>query len=78
MTIWLALPYAIKPGQRTASSHAVAARVVDDDEIDAAGLFAFGRQAGAGASADDGLAAGDHAAKLVENRLAGDAWHGLL
>ena len=40
-------------GERAAPGHAVAARVVDDDQVDAAGLLALGRQAGAGAAADD-------------------------
>ena len=55
-------------GERTAARHAVAARVVDDDQVDAARFLALGGQAGAGAAADDGLAARDHAAKLVEDR----------
>jgi hypothetical protein len=44
------------PGQRAAAGHAEAARVVDDDEVDAAGLGALGGDAGAGAAADDRLA----------------------
>ena len=43
-------------GGGAAAGHAVAAGVVDDDEVDAAGLLAFRREAGAGAAADDGLA----------------------
>ena len=43
-------------GERAAAGHAVAAGVVDDDEVDAAGLLALGREAGAGAAADDRLA----------------------
>ena len=46
-------------GERAAPGHAVAARVVDHDQVDAAGLLALGRQAGAGAAADDRLAARD-------------------
>ena len=42
-----------QPGGRAAAGHAVAAGVVDDDEVDAAGLLALGREAGAGAAADD-------------------------
>ena len=62
-------------GERAAPGHAVAARVVDDDQVDAAGLLALGRQAGAGAAADDGLAGGDLGAEAVEQGLAGDAGH---
>ena len=43
-------------GGGAAAGHAVAAGVVDDDEVDAAGLLALGREAGAGAAADDRLA----------------------
>ena len=42
-----------QPGQRAAAGHAEAAGVVDDDQVDAAGLGALGREAGAGAGADD-------------------------
>jgi len=48
-----------QPGQRAAAGHAVAARVVNHDQVDTAGLFALGRQARAGAAADNGLAASD-------------------
>ena len=44
-------------GERAAAGHAVAAGIVDDDEVDAARLLAFGGKAGAGAAADDRLAA---------------------
>ena len=65
--------------QRAAAGHAVAARVVDHDQVDAAGLLALGRQAGAGAAADDRLArARSCARKRVEDGLAGDAGHGRL
>ena len=50
-------------GERAAPGHAIAARVVDHDEVDAAGLLALGGQAGAGAAADDRLAAAHHAAQ---------------
>ena len=46
-----------QPGERAAPGHAVAAGIVDDDQIDAAGLLAFRREARAGAAADDRLAA---------------------
>ena len=55
-----------QPRERAAAGHAVAPGVVDHDEVDAAGLLALGGQAGAGAAADDGLAAGDHGLELVE------------
>ena len=44
-------------GERAAAGHAVAAGIVDHDQVDAAGLLAAGREAGAGAAADDRLAA---------------------
>ena len=40
-------------GERAAAGHPVAARVVDDDQVGAAGLGELGRQPGAGACADD-------------------------
>ena len=46
-----------QPGERAAAGHAVAAGVVDDDQVDAAGLGALGREARARAGADDRLAA---------------------
>ena len=42
-----------QPGERAAAGHPVAAGVVDDDQVGAAGLGALGRQARAGAGADD-------------------------
>ena len=45
------------PASEPRPGHAVAAGIVDDDEIDAAGLLAFGGEPGAGAAADDRLAA---------------------
>ena len=55
-------------GQRAAAGHAVAAGIVDHDQVDAAGLLAFRREAGAGAAADDRLAAGDHVAETSSRR----------
>ena len=40
-------------GERAAAGHPVAARVVDDHQVGAAGLGHLGRDAGAGAAADD-------------------------
>ena len=40
-------------GERAAPGHAEPARVVDDDQIDAAGLLALGADARAGAAADE-------------------------
>src|SRR6266850_751434 len=54
-------------GKRAASSHAVAAGIVDDDQVNAACFLAFGRQSGAGAAADDRLALGGHVAKLLQD-----------
>ncbi|MGY4331716.1 hypothetical protein ACVWWG_006133 [Bradyrhizobium sp. LB7.2] len=52
--------------ERAAAGHAVATGIVDDDEVDTAGLLAFGRQAGACAAADDGLAAPGHVAESFQ------------
>ena len=48
-----------QPRERAAAGHAVAARVVDDDQVDAAGLGALGREPGARAGADHRPAARD-------------------
>src|SRR6266404_8221830 len=64
-------------GERAAPRHPVAAGIVDDDKVDAAGLLAFGGEAGSGAAADDRLSAADHGAELLEYLVAGDAWHGV-
>ena len=55
-----------QPGERAAAGHAVAAGIVDHDQVDAAGFLAFGGQPGAGAAADDRLAAFDHLVKLFK------------
>ena len=62
-------------GGGAAAGHAVAAGVVDDDEVDAAGLLALGREAGAGAAADDGLARGDEGLEALEDLGAGNGGH---
>ena len=48
-----------QPGERAAPAHPVAARVVDDDQVGAAGLGALRREARAGARADDRAAGVD-------------------
>jgi len=53
-------------GQRAVAGHAEAARVVDDDKVDAAGFLALGANAGAGA-ADDRLARRDLAAEPLQD-----------
>ena len=53
-------------GRGSLAGHAVPARVVDHDHVDAASLLALGRQAGAGAAADDRLAPGRHLVKLLQ------------
>src|SRR5581483_1263501 len=60
-------------GGRAAAGHAVAAGIVDDDEVDAARLLALGRQPGAGAAADDRDAAPHQVLELREDRGALDA-----
>ena len=63
-------------GRRAAPGHAIAAGIVDDDQVDAAGLLALGRQAGAGAAADDRHAALHHVAEPGEDVLARNHGHG--
>src|SRR6185436_14245305 len=65
-------------GERATPGHAIAARVVDDDEVDAAGLLAFGGQAGAGAAADDRLAAAHLLAQRRQDVFARNSGHGVL
>ena len=56
-----------QPRGAAASRHPVAARVVDDQQIDPAVFLALRREAGAGAAADDRLAAGDLLAEALED-----------
>ena len=63
-------------GERAAAGHPVAARVVDDDQVDPAGLLAFRREAGARAAADQRPAGRDLGAEALEERLSSDAGHG--
>ena len=60
-----------EPGQRPAPRHPVAAGVVDDDQIRAAGLGALGRQAGPRARTDDHAARIERRAQLGPCLLAG-------
>ena len=54
-------------GERAAPGHAIAAGIVDDDQVDAAGFLAFGGKASAGAAANDRFAFGGHGAKLLQD-----------
>ena len=69
-TISFASPYGIRPGERAAAAHAVAAAVVDDDQVGAAGLGELRREAGSGAGADDRHARGDLRAQPRERLVA--------
>ena len=60
-----------QPGQRAAARHPVAAGVVDDDQVGAALLGALGREAGAGAGADDHAAGVERRAQLRACLVAG-------
>ncbi len=53
-----------QPRQRAAARHPEAAGVVEDDEVNPARLLAFRREAGAGATADDGHAAALHVLEI--------------
>ena len=65
-------------GQRAAAGHAVAAGVVDDHEVGAAGLGHLGRDAGAGAAADDRPAGLDLRPEAPGDLGAGDERHRVL
>jgi len=58
-----------QPGEGAAARHAEATRVVDDEQVDAAGFSRFGGDAGSGAATDDGLARGHLGAEAVEDFL---------
>ena len=66
MTIVVGVAIGEQAGKRAAAGHAVSARVVDDDEVDAARLLALRRQAGARAAADDRHPIADHGLESVE------------
>jgi hypothetical protein len=57
-------------GQRSPAGHPESAGVVDDQQVDAAGLGGLGRDAGARAAADDRSARGNLGAESVEDCLA--------
>ena len=59
-----------QPGERPASCHPVAARIVDHDQIDATGLLAFCTETATGTAADDRLPCGDHGAVSGQEFLA--------
>jgi hypothetical protein len=62
-------------GERAPARHAVAAGIVDDDEVDAAFLLAFCREARARTPAHDGNAAALHLLELLHQGLAFKAGH---
>src|SRR3982074_2799007 len=61
--------------ERTTASHAIAARIIDDDQVDAAGLLAFRRQARPRAATDDRHAGAFHRLQPGEDRLALKSGH---
>ena len=56
--------------ERASPRHSVATGIVDDDEVDAARLLAFGGKARSRATADNGSARLFHRLELSQNRLA--------
>ena len=62
-------------GERAAPRHAVAPRIIDDDEIDAAFFLALGGKASAGATADDRFLARNHAVEFFKELRAFKAGH---
>ena len=62
-----------EPGERAAAAHPVAARVVDDDQVGAAGLGELRGEARAGAGADDRLARVDLGAQPRERLRRGSS-----
>ena len=63
-------------GRRAAPRHPVAAGIVDDDEVDAAGFLRLRGQAGTRAATDDRTPRLDGAAEFGQDRLAGNGGHG--
>ena len=64
-----------QPRQRAASRHAVATGIVYHDQVDAAGLLAFRRQAGSRAAADDRHAPTLHVLEFLQERASIEACH---
>ena len=56
-----------QPGQGAATGHAEAPRVVDDEQVDAAGLGGLRGDAGARTTADDGPALGDLTTETIQD-----------
>src|SRR3981081_2901650 len=50
----------------TSPAHPVAAGIIKDDQVDAAGFLAFGGEPGSGAATDDRFAARDHGAEFLQ------------
>ena len=65
-------------GERAAARHAIAAGIVDHDEVEPARLLALGGEPGPGPAADDRLAARDHGAEALQNGRASDSWHAVV
>src|SRR5262249_48084471 len=62
--------------KRPAAGHPEPAGVVNDDQVDPAGLGALRADPGAGPAADDRFAGGDLAAQSLQTLLAGEKTHG--
>ena len=67
----IGIPVREEARRTSPAGHAVAARVVDDEQIDAARLFALRGEARACAAADDRFAARDLLAESFQNALPG-------
>jgi uncharacterized glyoxalase superfamily protein PhnB len=67
-----------QPRRGASPGHPVAARIVDNDEIDAARLFGLGAQPCARATTDYRLAASDHLLESTENLSARNRRHSKL
>src|SRR5690606_17636185 len=64
-----------QPGQAATPRHAVAAGVVNDDQVHAAALGKLGRDAGAGPGADNRPPFGHLAAQTVKCFVSSNKWH---
>src|ERR1700722_9893301 len=63
------------PSERASPRHAVAAGIVDNDEVDATRLLAFGGKARSRAAANNGLARLFHRLELGQKRLTLESRH---